>query len=560
MSSKPGLLTDSPWKKLGNFKYVILAPWMVHSVYSWVAKGEEERDIFNFLIAPFLVLRMLHSQLWITISRHRSAKGNNRIVDKSIEFEQVDKESHWDDSILLNGIVFYIFNMTVAGASNLPLWRTDGIIITILLHSGPVEFLYYWLHKALHHNYLYSRYHSHHHSSIATEPISSVVHPFLELGAYFVLFAIPMVTTFLTNTASLVGIFGYVTYIDFMNMMGHCNFEMVPNKLFSIFPPLKFLMYTPTFHSLHHTQFRTNYSLFMPFYDYVYGTTDESTDTLHEASLKRLEDSPDVVHLTHLTTLDSMYHQRLGFLSVSSKPHMSKWKDINHLIEEAILDAEARGTKGEELNRNGEVYIKRYPKLKVKVVDGSSLAAAIVINTIPKGTKQVLLRGKISKTSCAIAFALCQRGIQVATPNEEEYKKIKLISTKSESNSLIISRSYDQKVWLVGEGLEEEEQDKAAKGTIFIPFSTFPPKKIRNDCFYHYTPAMLTPLNLKNMHTCENWLPRRVMSASRVAGIVHALEGWEEHECGDTIFNLDKVWQATLKHGFQPLDYGRQMV
>lgn len=55
----------------------------------------------------------------------------------------------------------------------------------------------------------------------------------------------------------------------------------------------------------------------------------------------------------------------------------------------------------------------------------------------------------------------------------------------------------------MGEGLEEEEQDKAAKGTIFIPFSTFPPNKIRNDCFYHYTPAMLTPLNLQNMHTCE---------------------------------------------------------
>lgn len=38
---------------------------------------------------------------------------------------------------------------------------------------------------------------------------------------------------------------------------------------------------------------------------------------------------------------------------------------------------------------------------------------------------------------------------QVATPNEEEYEKIKLISTKSESNSPIISRSYDQKVYLL---------------------------------------------------------------------------------------------------------------
>ena len=46
------------------------------------------------------------------------------------------------------------------------------------------------------------------------------------------------------------------------------------------------------------------------------------------------------------------------------------------------------------------------------------------------------------------------------------------------------------------------------------------------------------------------------MSAWRVAGIVHGLEGWNENESGDTIFNIDKIWQATLKHGFQPLvDY-----
>jgi len=57
-------------------------------------------------------------------------------------------------------------------ASNLPWWRTDGVILTAILHAGPVEFLYYWLHRALHHHYLYSRYHSHHHSSIVTEPIT----------------------------------------------------------------------------------------------------------------------------------------------------------------------------------------------------------------------------------------------------------------------------------------------------------------------------------------------------------------------------------------------------
>lgn len=78
------------------------------------------------------------------------------------------------------------------------------------------------------------------------------------------------------------------------------------------------------FHSLHHTQFRTNYSLFMPFYDYVYGTVDKSADVLYEESVTRPEESPDVVYLTHLATPDSVYHMRLGFASLASKPYNSK--------------------------------------------------------------------------------------------------------------------------------------------------------------------------------------------------------------------------------------------
>jgi len=43
------------------------------------------------------------------------------------------------------------------------------------------------------------------------------------------------------------------------------------------------------------------------------------------------------------------------------------------------------------------------------------------------------------------------------------------------------------------------------------------------------------------------------MSAWRIAGIVHSLEGWNEHECGHTMNNIDKVWHSTLQHGFKPL-------
>ncbi|XP_062098774.1 very-long-chain aldehyde decarbonylase CER1-like isoform X2 [Humulus lupulus] len=620
MASTPGILSEWPWKPLGKFKYLILAPWVIRSTYMYVTKEDpRERDLSTFLIFPFLLSRMLHNQIWISLSRYRLAKGNNRIVDKSLEFDQVDRERNWDDQILFNGILHYLVTHILPNGTNVPTWRTEGVIMAILLHAGVVEFLYYWLHRALHHHYLYSRYHSHHHSSIVTEPITSVTHPFAEHMSYFFLFGIPLLTTTVSGTGSQAVIFGYVTYIDFMNNLGHCNFELIPKWFFYVFPPLKYLM----FHSLHHTQFRTNYSLFMPIYDYIYGTVDKSLEDLYEMSLKRKEELPNVVYLTHLTTPESIYYMQIGFPGLASRPHdysSSKWylwfmwpltalssllagiygrtfvveshrfhkltlqtwvvpkykkqyflqgqkSSITNLIEKAVLDAEEKGVKvlslgllnqTEESNAYGEVYVKRHPKLKVKVVDGSSLAAAVILNSIPKGTTQILLTGNLTKVAYAVAFALCQKGIQVASPKDDEYKKLKEsfinVSSSAETSNLVLTKKYFQKVWLVGDGMNKEEQVKAPKGTIFIPFSQFPPQPFRKDCFYYCTPAMYTPASLENLHSCENWLPRRVMSAWRIAGIVHGFEGWNEHECGFyTTADIHKVWQATLRHGFQPL-------
>ncbi|KAL2319371.1 hypothetical protein Fmac_028340 [Flemingia macrophylla] len=414
MASMPGILTDWPWKPLGSFKYLLLAPWAIHSFYSFLVKDKSERDISTFLILPFLLWRMLHNQIWITLSRYRTAKGNTRIVDKGIEFDQVDREREWDDQILFNGLLYYLGCYTISRATHLPLWRTDGVVMTILLHMGPVEFLYYWLHRALHHHFFYSRYHSHHHSSIVTEPI-----------------------TFLQS-------------------------------------------------------------------------------------------------------------QKVA---------------INTMIEEAILHADRKGIKvlslglmnqGEDLNIYGSMYVSRHPKLKVKIVDGSSLVVAIVLNSIPKGTTQVLLNGKLTKVAHALAFTLCQQGVQVVTLHENDYVRLKKSFTGSETN-LAYTRSYTQTIWLVGDGLTKEEQQKTLKTTLFILYTQFSPKKYRKDYSYQCTSAMLAPCTIENVHSCEDWLPRRVMSAWRIAGIVHSLERWSEHECGHTMHNVDKVWHSTLQHGFQPL-------
>jgi hypothetical protein len=52
----------------------------------------------------------------------------------------------------------------------------------------------------------------------------------------------------------------------------------------------------------------------------------------------------------------------------------------------------------------------------------------------------------------------------------------------------------------------------------------------------------------------QNWLPRKVMSAWRIAGILHALEGWTKHECGDAMMDAEKAWSAAIRHGFVPLN------
>ncbi|EPS71900.1 hypothetical protein M569_02856, partial [Genlisea aurea] len=618
MASKPGILTQWPWGCLGNYKYVVLAPMAIYTTSSYLMKNEsEKRDMLPVLVLPLLISRFLHNQIWISISRHRTAQGTNRIVDRSIEFEQVDRESNWDDQIIFNGLYMYLLLIFEKKAQNLPFWRTDGMIWTFILHAGPVEYTYYWLHRALHHHFLYSRYHSHHHSSIVTEPITSVIHPFAEHIAYYAIFSIPFLTTIYMGKASILSIGIYLTYIDFMNNLGHCNFELIPKWLFSAFPPLKYLIYTPSFHSLHHTQFQTNYSLFMPFYDYLYGTEDKSSDTLYERSLVRKEEIPDVVHLTHLTTPESIFHLRIGFAHYAATPQkfnrflwlmwpitlwsmfiswiygqaftlernvfkhlklqtwaISKYsiqyltesqrKSVNSLIEKTILEADGRGVKvmtlgllnqDEHLNNHGEIFLTKNPQLKLRLVDGSSLAVAVVLHSIPKGTTQLVLTGKLSKVAYSLALELCQGGIKVFTMYENEYKKLKQIVSNEYGNNLLLSKGSVPmtKTWLIGEGVCKKEQIKAPKGTTFIPFSHFPPKEWRKDCTYHTTPAMLVPKHLENIDSCENWLPRRVMSAWRIAGIVHAMEQWNVNEFGKIVFDISKTWEATLRHGFIPL-------
>ena len=58
-------------------------------------------------------------------------------------------------------------------------------------------------------------------------------------------------------------------------------------------------------------------------------------------------------------------------------------------------------------------------------------------------------------------------------------------------------------VWLVGDGLTAEEQERAQPGVHFVPYSQFPASNTRGDCVYHSTPALVVPDSYENLHACE---------------------------------------------------------
>eukprot|EP00467_Chlorarachnion_reptans_P007669 CAMPEP_0114523174 /NCGR_PEP_ID=MMETSP0109-20121206/21149_1 /TAXON_ID=29199 /ORGANISM="Chlorarachnion reptans, Strain CCCM449" /LENGTH=812 /DNA_ID=CAMNT_0001704469 /DNA_START=365 /DNA_END=2803 /DNA_ORIENTATION=+ len=298
MASKPGVLYTFPWHALGNAKYVLLAPLALHHVFEGLS--DDVQGAFDDHMLLIVLLRYLQMFLWQFVSRFNPISARTKIQRKNIEFEQIDREENWDDYILLHAVLLSVLHRILPGFSGMPTFNWNGVLLMLLVHVGPIEFVYYWFHRALHHDYLWQRYHSHHHASFVTEAISGTVHPFLEQLAYTVIFSTAVLVPYLYGVHSIFIFYAYGLGFDFLNAVGHCNFEFFPS-VFQLFP-LKYLIYTPSFHSLHHSRVHTNYCLFMPIYDKFFGTyCSESEKVYYRVTSSKEKDvpSPDVIFLAH---------------------------------------------------------------------------------------------------------------------------------------------------------------------------------------------------------------------------------------------------------------------
>jgi len=225
------------------------------------------------------------------------------ITDSQLERESVWKFGYIYDTIAML-VCYYYLNVF----HSLPLWNWNGLLWQIIFHATLVEFIYYWWHRALHFQWLYKKYHQYHHKSINTEPTTALSFEIFERVSYTFLFAIAPICTDFIGQQSYLTFSLYFIWFDIMNEGGHINFEVAPNWYFKT--PLKYLFYTPTFHSVHHTKYKKNYSLFMPWTDMVFGTATHTHEIPEEILPTRVAKSRDFVLLVHPAGLSSALYSK----------------------------------------------------------------------------------------------------------------------------------------------------------------------------------------------------------------------------------------------------------
>ncbi|KAG0556439.1 hypothetical protein KC19_11G054100 [Ceratodon purpureus] len=330
-SGADALMVTGPWEIFGAYKHVVLIfPMMLKVAHSNVILGEDlhGNTLFHLLLAS--ALRYLHIQLWMTTTRFHGLIKKHKVQKECRSFEQKDKEVHWDNAIILQLLMAVcMISSHTPGLSKLPLWNGKGIICLFLLHAGPTEYIYYWCHRMLHESGTwYKSIHSLHHTTSVPEPTSGFFLTFVEHMAFTALVSIPFLGAGFLGVASVGMFYCYWLFLDVVSAVGHCNWEFVPNWIFKMFPPLKYLLLTPTYHSLHHKglEHNSNYALSIPLYDYLGGTF--NTTTYHEHSLVRQgrqEMVPHHVFLVHEVGLDSVLHLNMGLVGFHSIPFRHRW-------------------------------------------------------------------------------------------------------------------------------------------------------------------------------------------------------------------------------------------
>ncbi|KAL3532934.1 hypothetical protein ACH5RR_006455 [Cinchona calisaya] len=320
-------LSTWPWENLGSFKYILYGPFLAKILYTRHDQEDSSQGIWCLHILILCALRGFMYQSWTSYSNMLFLTRNRRILKQGVDFKQIDKEWDWDNFILLQAVLATLIFSVFPFLANLPFWNTRGFIAVVLLHVAISEPLYYVTHKYFHGDYLFANYHSLHHSSPVPQPFTAGHLTLFEHLVMAMVIGVPILGVCLAGYASISVIYTYVLMFDLLRCLGHCNIEIVPHQLFESFPFLRYILYSPTYHNLHHTEMGTNFCLFMPLYDLLGNTLNSKSWEMHKKlSIDAGKNGrvPDFVFLAHVVDMTSALHVQFVFRSYGSMPFTTK--------------------------------------------------------------------------------------------------------------------------------------------------------------------------------------------------------------------------------------------
>lgn len=241
-------LSSWPWASLGQYKYVLFGPLVWKVVQEWREQGGLPLGSWWLHLLVLFAVRGLTYQFWFTYGNMLFFTRRRRVVADGVDFRQIDAEWDWDNFLLLQTLIgaTVVNSPLLPGLRQLCLWDPRGWAVALLLHVGFSEPAFYLAHRALHRAPLFARYHAAHHSSGVTQPLTAGFGTPLESLLLTLAMGAPIAGAFLVGHGSLGLVYGHAFVFDYLRAMGYSNVEIVSPRVFDAFPPLRYILYTPS--------------------------------------------------------------------------------------------------------------------------------------------------------------------------------------------------------------------------------------------------------------------------------------------------------------------------
>lgn len=147
-------------------------------------------------------------------------------------------------------------------------WLPVSLLLVMFIH----ETYYYWLHRWMHKPKIYRMIHQTHHDSIVTSPWTSFA--FSPIESLLQMILIPLLL-FIIPVQQFV-VMALLIIMTISATINHLDIEIYPKNFNRHF--IGKWIIGATHHSLHHSEFLTNYGLYFTFWDHMMNTESEQFD------------------------------------------------------------------------------------------------------------------------------------------------------------------------------------------------------------------------------------------------------------------------------------------